>query len=61
TEIENATPNPQYKEEQKRIEKLVWWDEVKAKVLGISSGGCVSCASCGIGGEFSGKASIDLA
>ncbi|MDR5799558.1 chitinase [Caballeronia sp. LZ001] len=35
-EIERvAGRTPQYDEEQKRIEKLVWWDEVKAKVPGF--------------------------
>ncbi|GAB5095809.1 hypothetical protein YK56LOC_15250 [Caballeronia sp. HLA56] len=35
-EIERvAGRTPQYDEEQKRIEKLVWWDEVKAKVSGF--------------------------
>jgi hypothetical protein len=35
-EMEKQTgPKPQHAEEQKRIEKLAWWDEVKAGVAGF--------------------------
>ncbi|CAN0622869.1 PG_binding_3 domain-containing protein [Burkholderia multivorans] len=35
-ELEKQTgPKPQYEEEQKRIERLAWWDEVKAGVPGF--------------------------
>ncbi|MBB5444261.1 MULTISPECIES: glycoside hydrolase family 104 protein [unclassified Paraburkholderia] len=35
-ELEKQTgPKPQHQEEQKRIDKLVWWDEVAAKVPGF--------------------------
>jgi hypothetical protein len=35
-ELETQTgPKPQHEEEQKRIEKLAWWDDVKAGVLGF--------------------------
>ncbi|WP_306716769.1 glycoside hydrolase family 19 protein [Burkholderia dolosa] len=35
-ELEKQTgPKPQHEEEQKRIEKLAWWDEVKAGVPGF--------------------------
>ncbi|QCP51348.1 glycoside hydrolase family 19 protein [Trinickia violacea] len=36
SELEKQTgPKPQHEEEQKRIEKLAWWDEVKAGVPGF--------------------------
>ncbi|MGF6853906.1 glycoside hydrolase family 19 protein [Paraburkholderia sp. CI3] len=35
-ELEKQTgPKPQHEEERKRIEKLAWWDEVKAEVSGF--------------------------
>ncbi|CAN0626531.1 putative chitinase [Burkholderia multivorans] len=35
-ELEKQTgPKPQHEEEQKRIERLAWWDEVKAGVSGF--------------------------
>ncbi len=60
TEIENATPNPQYKEEQKRIEKLVWWDEVKAKVPGFPQADVFHLHPVGLVGNFRTKFQFTL-
>ncbi|MFM0323895.1 glycoside hydrolase family 19 protein, partial [Caballeronia glebae] len=44
----------QYEEEQKRIEKLVWWDEVKAKVAGFPGPDVFHLHPIGLVGNFTG-------
>ncbi|BBU27058.1 hypothetical protein BTHE68_07920 [Burkholderia sp. THE68] len=51
TEMENGATNPQY-EEQKRIEKLAWWDEVKAKVPGFPGSDVFHINPVGLVGNF---------
>ncbi|WP_277183582.1 hypothetical protein, partial [Caballeronia sp. BR00000012568055] len=53
TEIEQvAGPKPQYVKEQERIEKLVWWDEVKAKVPGFPEPSVFHIHPIGLVGNF---------
>ncbi|WP_162068637.1 hypothetical protein [Burkholderia sp. THE68] len=52
TEMEKGATNPQYEEEQKRIEKLVWWDEVKAKVPGFPGSDVFHIHPIGLVGNF---------
>lgn len=52
TEIENGVTDPRYEEEQKRIEKLVWWDEVKAKVPGFPGPDVFHIHPVGLAGNF---------
>ncbi|AXF22845.1 hypothetical protein CUJ89_20290 [Burkholderia pyrrocinia] len=53
-ELEKQTgPKPQHEEEQKRIETLAWWDEVKAGVPGISDVNVYHLNPIAIAGNFS--------
>ncbi|WP_232445074.1 hypothetical protein [Burkholderia ubonensis] len=52
-ELETKTePNPQHEEEQKRIEKLAWWDEVKAGVPGFPGPEVFHIHPIALGGNF---------
>ncbi|MBR8461183.1 glycoside hydrolase family 19 protein, partial [Burkholderia dolosa] len=53
-ELEKQTgPKPQHEEEQKRIEKLAWWDEVKAGVPGFPGPDVFHVNPIGLIGNFS--------
>lgn len=53
-EIEEHTgPQPQHVEEQKRIEKLVWWDDVKAGVSDLPGSDVFHIHPIGLVGNFS--------
>ncbi|CAN0625848.1 putative chitinase [Burkholderia multivorans] len=52
-ELEKQTgPKPQYEEEQKRIERLAWWDEVKAGVPGFPEPSVFHIHPIGLIGNF---------
>ncbi|TCW85566.1 hypothetical protein C5O80_10315 [Burkholderia sp. SRS-46] len=52
-ELEKHTgPKSQHEEEQKRIEKLVWWDEVKAKIPGFPTSDVFHINPIGMVGNF---------
>ncbi|QXE07345.1 chitinase (plasmid) [Paraburkholderia sprentiae WSM5005] len=51
--IETRTgPRPEHAEEQKRIEKLVWWDEVKAKLTDFPASNVFHIHPIGLVGNF---------
>ncbi|KXU93678.1 hypothetical protein CR51_28805 [Caballeronia megalochromosomata] len=54
TEMDDGATDPQWEEEQKRIEKLVWWDEVKAKVSGFPESDVFHIHPIGVVGNFIG-------
>ncbi|BBU29940.1 hypothetical protein BTHE68_36740 [Burkholderia sp. THE68] len=58
TEIEQGATNPRYEEEQKRIEKLVWWDEVKAGVPGFPGPDVFHVHPVGLVGNFKSKTGL---
>ncbi|WP_429403975.1 hypothetical protein [Paraburkholderia sp. MM5482-R1] len=45
-------PRPEHAEEQKRIEKLVWWDEVKASLTGFPASNVFHIHPIGLVGNF---------
>ncbi|WP_249173257.1 hypothetical protein [Burkholderia dolosa] len=52
-ELEKQTgPKPQHEEEQKRIDKLAWWDEVKAGVPGFPGPDVFHIHPIALGGNF---------
>ena len=52
-ELEKRTgPQPQHDEEQKRIEKLTWWDEVETAVPGFPRPGVFHFSPLGLVGNF---------
>ncbi|EDT43675.1 hypothetical protein [Burkholderia ambifaria] len=52
-ELEKKTgPKPQHEEERKRIEKLAWWDEVRAGVPGFPGAGVFHFNPIGLVGNF---------
>ncbi|MBP0634210.1 glycoside hydrolase family 19 protein [Cupriavidus sp. AcVe19-6a] len=54
--IERETgPKPQHEEEQKRIEKLVWWDDVKAGVSDLPGSDVFHVHPIGLLGNFCGE------
>ncbi|WP_233411623.1 glycoside hydrolase family 19 protein [Paraburkholderia kururiensis] len=53
-ELEKQTgPKPQHEEEQKRIEALAWWDEVKAGIPGFPASEVFHIHPIALGGNFS--------
>ncbi|MGF6965250.1 hypothetical protein OKW43_002255 [Paraburkholderia sp. WC7.3g] len=57
-ELEKQTgPRPQHEEEQKRIDKLVWWNEVAAGVSGFPGSDVYHINPIGLVGNF-GKSSV---
>lgn len=52
-ELEKQTgPKPQHEEEQKRIEALAWWDEVKAGIPGFPASEVFHIHPIALGGNF---------
>ncbi len=50
---ERTGPRPEHAEEQKRIEKLVWWDAVKAKLTDFPASDVFHIHPIGLVGNFS--------
>lgn len=53
-------PKPEHAEEQKRIEKLVWWDEVKRKLTDFPASNVFHIHPIGLVGNFAGFSCIPL-
>lgn len=52
-ELEKQTgPKPQHEEEQKRIDKLAWWDDVKAQISGFPEPDIYHMHPVGLVGNF---------